>query len=144
MEHYSGYINRWADTDIMAGNVKIIEVAIAGRDRFFPATAMTNASARRALPELALALDVPLELTPQNAIAQDRSLRRLSQTARATTPGAAATAAPTTEAFQTANESTRDGLRPRQSSATFAMRNRDQHGGILLQTTALVIARQGG
>jgi hypothetical protein len=65
VEHYSGYINRWADTDIMARNVRIIGVAVARRDRFFPATAMTNASARRALPELARALDVPLELTPQ-------------------------------------------------------------------------------
>lgn len=65
VEHYSGYINRWADTDIMARNVKMIGVAIAGRDRFFPATAMTNATARRVLPELARVLDAPLEVMPQ-------------------------------------------------------------------------------
>ena len=65
VEQYSGYINRWADTDIMARNVKIIGVAVGGRDRFFPATAMTNASARSALPELARALDVPLEMMRQ-------------------------------------------------------------------------------
>ncbi|RZS68609.1 hypothetical protein EV187_1040 [Agromyces ramosus] len=65
VEHYSGYINRWADTDIMARNVKIIGVAIAGRDRFFPATAMTSASARRILPDLARALEVAMEVMPQ-------------------------------------------------------------------------------
>ncbi|WP_430647584.1 hypothetical protein [Agromyces sp. GXS1127] len=65
VEHYSGYINRWADTDIMARNVKIIGVAVAGRDRFFPATAMSNATARRLLPELARALDAPMEVMPQ-------------------------------------------------------------------------------
>ncbi|GAA2027308.1 hypothetical protein GCM10009819_08400 [Agromyces tropicus] len=65
VEHYSGYINRWADTDITARNVKIIGVAVAGRDRFFPATAMTNATARNLLPELARALDAPLEVMPQ-------------------------------------------------------------------------------
>ncbi len=62
VEPYSGYINRWADTDIMARN---IGVAVAGWDRFLPATAMANASAKRALPELVRALDVPLEVMPQ-------------------------------------------------------------------------------
>lgn len=65
VEHYSGYINRWADTDIMARNVKIIGVAVAGRDRFFPATAMTNATAKRVLPELARVLNAPLQVMPQ-------------------------------------------------------------------------------
>jgi hypothetical protein len=65
VEHYSGYINRWADTDIMARNVKMIGVAVAGRDRFFPATAMTNATARRVLPDLARVLNAPLEVMPQ-------------------------------------------------------------------------------
>lgn len=64
IEHYSGYINNWADTDIMARHVKVIGVSVAGRDRFFPATAMTNASAKRTLPELARALDIPLEVMP--------------------------------------------------------------------------------
>jgi hypothetical protein len=56
-QHYSGYMNTWADTDLMARRVRVLGLDTGG-DRFFPATAMTRRTADRAIPELAAALGV--------------------------------------------------------------------------------------
>lgn len=61
---YSGYINRWADGDVMGRHVSVLGVEMRGADRLFPATAMTNAAAREVVPAIADALGVGYEVFP--------------------------------------------------------------------------------
>ncbi|WP_162924966.1 hypothetical protein [Mycetocola zhujimingii] len=58
--YYSGYLNNWADEDILGRHVKMLGVESGDRERYFPATAMTNAAAKTVLPEIARAVGVPL------------------------------------------------------------------------------------
>lgn len=64
VRHYSGYLNRWADGDVMGRHVKVLGMEIGGRDRFFPATAMTESAAASVVPEIARKLDLRVEFVP--------------------------------------------------------------------------------
>jgi hypothetical protein len=60
VSYYSGYLNNWADEDVMGRHVKMLGVESGDRERYFPATAMTNAAAKTVLPEIARTIGVPL------------------------------------------------------------------------------------
>ncbi|MBT2500768.1 hypothetical protein J7E25_16860 [Agromyces sp. ISL-38] len=64
VRHYSGYLNRWADGDVMGRHVKVLGIETGGRDRFFPATAMSNAAAETVIRDVGRALGVPVEYVP--------------------------------------------------------------------------------
>lgn len=64
VRYYSGYLNRWSDSDVMVRHTKVLGVERGGVDRFFPATAMTNTAAERVIPEIARALGVRFEDVP--------------------------------------------------------------------------------
>ncbi|WP_411722316.1 hypothetical protein [Mycetocola sp.] len=59
LHHYSGYLNNWGDGDVMGRYVKVLGVESNDRDRYFPATAMTNTVAEAVVPQIARALGVP-------------------------------------------------------------------------------------
>ena len=64
VRHYSGYLNRWAEGDVMGRHVKVLGIETGGRERFFPATAMTNTAADKVIPDIARALGVRVESVP--------------------------------------------------------------------------------